>query len=230
MPIKLYNFALGPYPQRLNIYLAETNPTNVEFILFDEPHKQAGIPPVAVRCLTPTGSMPILEDDDGTVIGQSLAILEYLEDKASGPDMLGATAAIRARTRQFVYMFDEALTFFGLWARHGSSLGHGDVRTSQDVAEICSDRYFELLRQIEKVIGDTEFIADECVTVADCVAMATLQYAIDFYDVPIPRSCPKLARWYAGFSKRPSAVSPRYPEAKRAIALGLMAQTKISVK
>ena len=46
MPIKLYNFALGPYPQRLNIYLAETNPTNVEFILFDEPHKQAGIPPV----------------------------------------------------------------------------------------------------------------------------------------------------------------------------------------
>lgn len=93
MPIKLYNFAFGPYPQGLNIYLAEKNPANVDFIIFDEPDKQAGVPPAAVKELTPTGSMPILEDDDGTVIGQSLAILEYLEDKVSGPDMLGATPA-----------------------------------------------------------------------------------------------------------------------------------------
>ncbi|MCP8896987.1 glutathione S-transferase family protein [Shinella daejeonensis] len=229
MPIKLYNFAFGPYPQRLNIYLAEKTPANVEFIIFDEPDKQGGVPPAAVKELTPTGSLPILEDDDGTVIGQSLAILEYLEDKASGPDMLGATPTTRARIRQFVHMLDETLTFFGLWARHGSCLGHGIVRTSQDVAEICAARYFEQLRLIERMIGEEEFIANDCVTIADCVAMATLQYASDFYDVPIPRDCPKLTRWYAGFAKRPSAASPRYPEAKRAKALGLMAQTRVSV-
>src|SRR5690606_21209956 len=179
----------------------EKIPTNVELIIFDEPDKRAGVPPAAVRELTPTGSMPILEDDDSTVIGQSLAILEYLEDKTSGPDMLGATPVARARTRQFVQILDEALTFFGLWARHGSRLGHGIVRTSQDVAEICAARYFEQLRLIEKMKGDTDFIANDCVTIADCVAMATLQYAIDFYDVPISPDCPKLARWYAGFSK-----------------------------
>lgn len=229
MPIKLYNFAFGPYPQRLNIYLAEKNPANVELILFDEPDKHAGVPPAAVKELTPTGSMPILEDDDGTVIGQSLAILEYLEDKAPGADMLGATPATRARTRQFVHMLDEALTFFGLWARHGSRLGHGIVRTSQDVAEICAARYFEQLRLIEKMTGDTEFFTSDHVTIADCVAMATLQYVIDFYDVPIPHDCPKLARWYAGFSKRPSAVSPQYPEAKRSRARGLLAQTHVTM-
>lgn len=228
MPIKLYNFAFGPYPQRLNIYLAEKNPANVELILFDEPDKHAGVPPAAVKNLTPTGSLPILEDEDGTVIGQSLAILEYLEDKASGPDMLGATPATRARTRQFVHMLDEALTFFGLWARHGSRLGHGIVRTSQDVAEICAARYFEQLRLIEKMTADTEFFASDHVTIADCVAMATLQYVIDFYDVPIPHDCPKLARWYAGFATRPSAALPRYPAGKRAKALGLMLQTNIS--
>ena len=229
MPVKLYNFAFGPYPQRLNIYLAEKKPADVELILFDEPDRQAGVPPAAVRALTVTGSMPLLKDDDGTVIGQSLAILEYLEDRLQGPDLMGATPAARARTRQLVHMFDEAMTFFGLWARHGSSLGHGIVRTSQEVAEICAARYFGQLRLIERMAGDTEFLAGNSVTVADCVAMATLQYALDFYDVPVPADCPQLARWYDAFSRRPGAASPPYPEAKRAKARGLMTQTRINV-
>lgn len=228
MPIKLYNFAFGPYPQRLNIYLAEKGLSDVETIIFAEPDRQADVPPAELTALTPTGSMPMLMDADGTVIGQSLAIIEYLEESTSGPDMRGATPAARARTRQFVHMFDEALTFFGLWARHGSRLGHGTVRTSHEVAEICAARYFGQVRLIEKMIGETEFIAGDHVTIADCVAMATLQYVIDFYDVPIPNDCPKLARWYARFATRPSAASPRYPADKRAKALGLMAQTGIA--
>lgn len=228
MPIKLYNFAFGPYPQRLNIYLAEKGLSDVETIIFAVPDREANVPPADLKALTPTGSMPILMDADGTVIGQSLAILEYLEDSTSGPDMLGATPAARACTRQFVHMFDEALTFFGLWARHGSRLGHGTGRTSQEVAEICAARYFDHLRLIEKMIPQAEFIAGDQVTIADCVAMATLQYVIDFYDVPIPNDCPKLARWYTCFASRPSAASPRYPADKREKALGLMAQTGIA--
>ncbi|WP_425340446.1 hypothetical protein [Ciceribacter sichuanensis] len=39
------------------------------------------------------GSLPILRDADGTVIGQSLAILEYIEDRVPEPDMRGNTPA-----------------------------------------------------------------------------------------------------------------------------------------
>lgn len=190
--MKLYNFAFGPYPQRLNIYLAEKGAANVERILFDAPDKNADMPPAAIKALTPTGSLPMLLDDDGTVIGQSLAILEYLEDTASGPDMLGATPAARARTRQFVHVVDEAMTFFGLWARHGSHLGHGAVRRSPEVAEICASRYFDQLRLIERMMGRDAFLAGDQVTIADCVAMAMLQYARDFYTVPIPPDCVRL--------------------------------------
>ena len=229
MSIKLYNFAFGPYPQRLNIYLAEKNPANVECIIFDEPNKQSDVPPASVKQLTPTGSLPILQDDDGTVIGQSLAILEYLEDKISGPSYLGATPAARARTRQLVHMFDEAMTFFGLWARHGSRLGYGIVQTSQEVAQICAARYFGQLRLIDQMASESEFITGDTVTLADCVGMATLQYAIDFYEVPIPDDCARLSRWFSSFSKRPSAASPAYPEGKRTKARGLMAQTQITL-
>ena len=226
--MKLYNFAFGPYPQRLNIYLAEKRPVGIEQIIFDEPDRAANVPPASVKALTPNGSMPMLQDDDGTVVGQSLAILEYIEDTRPDPDMRGSTAAARARTRQFVHVFDEALTFFGLWARHGSRLGHGVVRTSQAVAEVCASRYAGQLRLIERMMmADDAFIAGDRVTIADCVAMATLQYAADFYAVPLPPGCPKLEGWFERFSVRPSAARPKYPEDKRARALGLMEQTGV---
>jgi glutathione S-transferase len=164
--IKLYNFSFGPYPQRLNIYLDEKKPGNLETIIFDEPDKQAGVPPPEIKALAITGSIPVLVDDDGTIIGQSPAILEYLVDKTSGPDILGATPSARGRTRQFVHMFDEVLTFFGLWALHGSQLGYGLVRTSPEVAEICAARYFAQLRLIERMIGEAAFLAGDQVTTA----------------------------------------------------------------
>lgn len=225
--IEIFNFAFGPYPQRVNIYLAEKKPGGVAVTLYAEPDRLANMPPPEIRALTPMGSLPILRDADGALIGQSLAILEYIEDTVPDPVMRGNTPAERAKVRQCVHMFDEALTFFGLWARHGSALGQGAVRSSQEVAEICADRYLGQLRLIERLMGEEPFIAGEHVTLADCVAMATLQYARDFYAVPIPPQCAKLQTWFDRFSERPSARRPPYPEQKRRKAFGLMGQTGV---
>ena len=229
MTIKIHNFAFGPYPQRLNIYLSEKNPPGIDLTLYKEPARPANLPPAEIKALTPSGSLPILIDEDGTTIGQSLAILEYLEDTYAVPDMRGSTAQARAVTRQVVHVFDEALTFFGLWARHGSQLGHGMVPTSKDVAQLCSKRYFDQLRLVERMLGNTPFIAGKQVTIADCVAMATLEYADNFYGVPIPPECVNLRNWYDAFTERSSAATPSYPEGKRARAYGLIQQSGVAV-
>ncbi len=225
--IEIFNFAFGPYPQRVNIYLAEKQHEGVAVTVYAQPDRFANIPPPEIRALTPMGSLPILMDGEGTVIGQSLAILDYLEDAIPYHDMRGNTPAERAKVRQYVHMFDEALTFFGLWARHGSALGQGVVRSSREVAEICADRYFGQLLLIERLMSEKPFIAGEHVTLVDCVAMATLQYARDFYAVPIPPECVKLQMWFDRFSQRPSARRPPYPEQQRRKAFGLMEQTGI---
>lgn len=228
MAMELFNFAFGPYPQRLNIYLAEKRPVDVALTLYEAPDKGVNQPPSAIKALTPTGSLPLLRDADGTVIGQSLAILEYIEERVPEPDMRGSAPADRALVRQFVHVFDEALTFFGLWARHGSQLGDGVVPSSQEIAEICAARYFEQLRRIDRMATGSAFLAGESVTIADCVAMATLQYANDFYSVPIPPGCVNLQLWFDRFSLRPSAMRPLYPQVQLAKAQGLMKQTKMS--
>jgi maleylacetoacetate isomerase len=51
------------------------------------------------RALNPQGLVPVLALDDGTLLTQSLAILEYLEETHPTPALLPAGAAARARVR-----------------------------------------------------------------------------------------------------------------------------------
>ena len=53
----------------------------------------------AYRAVNPSTLLPTLEDDDGAVIGQSLAILEYLEETRPQNPLLPADPAGRARVR-----------------------------------------------------------------------------------------------------------------------------------
>ncbi len=53
----------------------------------------------AYRQVNPSALVPTLEDDNGVVIGQSLAILEYLEETRPTPPLLPGDAAGRAHVR-----------------------------------------------------------------------------------------------------------------------------------
>ena len=51
--------------------------------------------------INPQGLVPALELDDGTIITQSLAIIEWLDEKYPTPALLPADAVERAQTRAF---------------------------------------------------------------------------------------------------------------------------------
>ena len=51
--------------------------------------------------LNPQGLVPALELDDGTVLTQSLAIVEWLDESYPAPPLLPADPALRARVRAF---------------------------------------------------------------------------------------------------------------------------------
>jgi maleylacetoacetate isomerase len=52
----------------------------------------------------PQGLVPTLVDDDGTVLGQSLAIIEYLEETRPQPALLPVDPVARGRVRQLSYV------------------------------------------------------------------------------------------------------------------------------
>jgi len=53
----------------------------------------------AYKAVNPMGLVPVLDDDDGTVVTQSLAIIEYIDETRPGPRLLPADPAGRARVR-----------------------------------------------------------------------------------------------------------------------------------
>lgn len=220
MSMTLYELAWGLYPRRIGIYLAEKNITGIKRIAFDA---MAGWPAPEMAHLSPMGTVPILQTEDGTLIRSSIAILEYLEERFPSPDLLGSTPEQRARTRELVSVLDEAATQFGVWCHKASPLFAGRELQSREAATFAADAYIGRLRMLDKLADETDgpFLAGEHVTIADCIAMATLQFAEGHYGVMLPSDCPRLADWYSMFAKRPSGAPVAYPAPLLALAFGL---------
>jgi len=53
----------------------------------------------AFRAMNPAALVPVLEEEDGTVLTQSLAIIEYLDETRPQPPLLPTDATGRARVR-----------------------------------------------------------------------------------------------------------------------------------
>ncbi len=226
--MKLFNFAWGPYPRRLTLYLAEKGIDAIERVEVEFPHQPELWPPSFLLALNPAHSLPVLDTGDGTKIGQSVAILEYLEERYPEPNLIGTTAEARAATRAMVAIFDEATSFFGIWARHGSRLNAGRHTMSREAAAIGAERFGSKLRVAESLMAGP-FLTGETVTIADCVAMALLEFTDQFYGVALPVDTPRLAQWYARFAQRPSAQRPVYPAEMLQLARGLPEQSRCKV-
>ena len=78
-----------------------------------------------------------------------------------------------------------------------------------------------------KLIGP--FLSGAAITIADCVAMALIEFADQFYDVSLPPDRPKLTAWYRRMRRRPSTRAPTYPEALLVVARGLPEQTQVFI-
>jgi len=220
--MKLYELEWGLYPRRVSIYMAEKDIRGVERVTFDA---LVAWPPPELARLSPAGTVPILETETGTLIRSSIAIIEYLEERFPSPNMLGETPEARALTRELVSVIDEAATQFGIWCRKASPLFAEREQQSREAATFAADAYHGRLRVLDAMIQEREgpFLAGTQVTSADCIAMATLQFAEHVYGVPVPSGCRALTQWYASFALRRSAALPYYPEPLVALAHGLPA-------
>jgi len=84
MPMKLYTWALAPNPRRVTIFMAEKG---IEMPIEDVGDR-AALKPDYLRKSTHR-RVPVLELDDGTCIGEAMAICRYLEALHPEPPLFG---------------------------------------------------------------------------------------------------------------------------------------------
>src|SRR5438132_726685 len=89
---------------------------------------------------------------------------------------------------EWVAIFDEAPSFFGLWARQGSRLNADRHPPNAKAASVGAERFVSKIRVAEaKLVG--RFLGGAAITIADCVTMALVEFVDQFYGVSLPADC-----------------------------------------
>lgn len=173
--------------------------------------------PGYVAEINPLSQVPVLEVDEGPPprrIAQSLAIIEYLEERFPQPPLLPSEPWLRARARQLAEITNAGIQPF----QNTPTLGYvRDVLHGDEKAWL---RHFleRGLRALEKTARETAgtFLVGAAPTVADVCLIPQL-YSARRFDVPLD-PFPTLVRVEAACSELPAfaaAHADRQPDAPK---------------
>ncbi len=96
----LYDAARCPYCARVRIVLAEKG------VAYDPVEIDLDDRPAWIYAKNPLGKVPVLEEDGGLVLPESVVIMEYVEERFPEPPLWPADPAERALGRLLVERFD----------------------------------------------------------------------------------------------------------------------------
>ena len=196
----LYHLWLSPMSRKVRLVLGEKKlPFELRFERTWERRPE-------FLAMNPAGKVPVLEDEDGAVVADSYAIVEYLEERYPEPSLLGKTVAERAETRRLAAWFDT------LFDREVTSnlvnekvfkkflkMGQPD---SEAIRRACENIRAHL-DYIGQLAEQRNWLAGESVSLADLAAGAHLSACDYLGDVPWSKF-PGAKTWYARLKSRPS--------------------------
>ncbi len=207
--MKLYDCATAPSPRRVRVFLAEKGISVpiVQVNLREGEHLQP-----AFRKINPDATVPALELGDGTVINDAIAICAYFEERHPEPALIGRTPQERAITiacnrrieRDGFYAVMEAFRNATPGLKGRAIPGPDNYEQIPALAERGRTRVARFFAAMDAHLSSREFVAGPRYSMADITTQITIEFA-KWAKLPIPDSCPHLARWFAAVSARPSA-------------------------
>lgn len=213
--MKLIN-SFGPNPRIVRMFLAEKGlsiPSADIDMLGGDNRK----PPYTDK--NPGGQTPALELDDGSVLGETVVICEYLEEKHPTPALIGSNAQERAEARQWQRRVELNITEYIYNAfRYGEGLGlfkdrvHCIPAASAEM-KVSAQKW---LKKLDGLIAGRDFIAGKQLRLADIVLYCCLDFAKDVGQ-PLDPANANIAAWFKRMDARPSAtasLSPNWADVK----------------
>lgn len=193
----------APNPRRVRIFLAEKG-IEVEYETVDlgeHKHKDDGF-----AALNPLQRVPVLVLDDGTVITESIAICRYFEELHPEPPLFGSSALEKAVVEMWQRRVELHLFFPVAHAFRHLHPGMKDFEKPQvaEWGEANRPLAQEMMRLLDGVLANRQFIAGDAYTVADITAMVALDFT-KVAKIEKPEGLGHLERWYGEVSERPSA-------------------------
>ena len=203
--MKMYDYP-APNAQKVKIFAYEKD-ISIEYIQVDLLNHELRTPEMLNK--NPMGTVPFLELDDGKVIRESRAIIEYLEGIKDSPNMLGKDPLEKARIHEIDRLAELGLMIELAHYVHNISPFFADKGPqSKEAAEMALNCYKKNLRILEDSINGDEFLIFNRPTVADCTLFSTFTFA-ESIGVDDQNSFSKTMEWYKKFGNRSSTESKK---------------------
>ena len=204
--MKLYD-SVGPNPRVVRMAMAEKGIT-AEIVTVDlrgAENRQAGY-----LAKVPTGGLPAIELDDGSVIAEITVIAEYLEDIQPNPPIIGNTSAERAETRMWVRRIDLGIIepmANGFRAAEGRRLFESRMTlVSLDAAIELKAIAQEKLLWLDKLMQGRTWVCGDRFTLADMLLFCFVEFGASVGQL-MPAAATWLPQWHARAAARPSAAA-----------------------
>ena len=211
MGIVLYGNRLSTYCAKVRVVL------NHKSIPFEERAPPDGYGSDAYRSIVPMGTIPGLKDD-GVVLSESEAIVEYLEERYPTPSMLPGDAANRAKIRSLSRIHD-------CWVEPQLRALYAHTRpATRDTGAV--ERHCQALHrrlaEFANYAQPAPFIAGSQLTLADCAWPTTFIQAELLLPVLGQRLTlpPKLEPWRQLLCEHP-AIAPGLEDCANAMGVWL---------
>ncbi|HDR9507990.1 glutathione S-transferase [Burkholderia cepacia] len=202
----IYDFPEGPYPTRVRIALAEKNlQSRVEFVMVDlykGEHKR----PEFIAEKNYSGTLPVLELDDGTCIAECTAITEYLDTLDGAPTLTGRTALEKGVIHMMSKRAElEVLDAISVYFHHATpGLGPNvELYQNAEWGFRQRDKALRGMRYFNGVLKKQLFVAGDAFSMADITLIGGLVFA-SIVKLPVPAECEALPAWYTRMRERPS--------------------------
>jgi glutathione S-transferase len=209
--MKIYDRPGFPNPSRIRVVLTEKGlEDKIEFVSVDligAEHKQ---PPFLA--INPSGKIPVLELDDGTLISESTAITEYLDNLDGNPALTGTTPREKAMVHMMQNRAETELMGAVDGYFHYATPGLGDAMQPYTSPEWTGRKEWgqrqgakavQGMKYFDDVLKSRPFVAGEAFSMADITVFASLNFA-EAAGLAIPPELASLAAWRTRVSELPS--------------------------
>jgi glutathione S-transferase len=203
--MKIYDWPTGPYPARVRIAVAEKGlRPQIQFEtvdLYKGEHKKP-----AFLAKNYSGTLPVLEIEDGTLIAECTAITEYLDTLDGAPALTGRTP----REKALIHMMNkraeiELLDPISVYFHHGTPGLGPDVELYQNAEWGLRqrDKGVRAMHYFDGVLQTRPFVAGDAFSMADITVIGGLIFA-GIVKLALPGECRALRVWWAGMQERDS--------------------------
>lgn len=200
--MKIYETSTAPNPRRVRIFLAEKG-IDMEYQQLDIVNGENLSP--EMRGKNVTTKIPFLELDDGTCIGESIAICRYFEETHPEPALMGSTPLEKAQIEMWQRRAElNFMNMVGMSFQHTTGYFKDRMTPVAQWGVEAGKNAAAFLDLAEQQLASNTYLAGDTFSIADITLLCALDFA-RVIKLKAGDEHPNLKRWYQQVSSRPSA-------------------------